>query len=108
METTIAILGGLIAGALGGFVLSMLGWLESGTKFNARKNVAGVLTATVTGLLTTAALVQTSLFTDPATPDWQLIIAYVTIFGAAAGFGSMGRKAAGAANTEIEAEAKGK
>jgi hypothetical protein len=105
MEATAAVMWGLFAGGLGGFVLSMLGWLETGTKFNARKNVAGVLTATVTGLLTTVALVQTSIFTDPTTPDWQLIVAYITIFGAAAGFGSMGRKAAGAANAPETTEA---
>jgi hypothetical protein len=106
MEATLAVLGGLIAGGLGGFVLSMLGWLESGEPFNARKNVAGVLTATLAGLLTTVALVQTDLFTDATTPDWQIIIAYVTIFGAAAGFGSMARKSVGAANVETTPEAK--
>jgi hypothetical protein len=107
MDTTLAVAGGLLAGGLGGFVLSLLGWLESGEAFNPRKNIAGILAATITGLVTTVALVQTAIFTDPATPQWQLIVAYVTIFGASAGFGSMGRKAAGAANKEAEPKPSG-
>ena len=97
METTIAVLGGLVAGGMGGFVLSLLGWLDSGQTFDVRKNIAAIITSTFTGLIATVALVQTDIFTNPKTPDWQLIVAFITIFGASAGFGSMGRKAAGAA-----------
>lgn len=98
MEQTIAVLIGLFMGGFGGFVLSLLGWLESGEPFNPRKNVAGIMASTITGFLSTVAFVQTSIFTDPNTPAFELAIAFVVIFGAAAGFGSMGRKAVGAAN----------
>lgn len=98
MEPMLSVLFGLIAGGLGGFTLSALGWLESGEPFNPRKNVAAIMVSTMTGLIATVALVQTELFTNPDTPEWQLVIAFATIFGASAGFGSMGRKAVGAAN----------
>ena len=98
MDPTISVLAALLAGGAGGFVMSLLGWLESGEPFNARKSVAGILASSITGILTTTAMAQTSIFTDPATPAWQIAIAIVTIFGASAGFGSMGRKAVGAAN----------
>jgi len=103
METFLAVLGGLVAGGLGGLTLSALGWLQSGEPFDVRKHVASILTATLTGFLTTVGLVQTDIFTNPSTPDWQLLIAYATIFGAAAGFGSMARKSAGAAATATAA-----
>jgi hypothetical protein len=100
MESTIAVLLGLFMGGLGGFLLSILTWLEGTEPFNTRKNVASVIVSVLTGVGTTIALVQTSIFTDPTTPNWELLIAFVTILGSAAGFGSMARKGIGAANAK--------
>ena len=107
MEPTISILIGLVMGGLGGFVLSILAWLEGSAPFSTRKNVASIVVSVITGLVATVALVQTSIFTDPKTPDWELLIAFVVIFGSAAGFGSMARKGVGAANATVGARISG-
>lgn len=107
MDSTASVLLGLVVGGLGGFVLSLLSWLEGTEPFSTRRNVASTMVSVITGLMATVALVQTSIFTDSNTPTWQLIIAYVMIFGAAAGFGSMARKGVGAANTAAGATIAG-
>lgn len=82
---------GFVSGAAGGLVLSLLTWLASSDPFKSRKNIAGIITAVITGILATSGLGQTGLLTSPDTQVWELLGAYVTIFAASAGFGSMVR-----------------
>jgi hypothetical protein len=98
VEPAIAMLIGITVGGLGGFIRSVIGWLEGSEGFNSRKNVSTTLTAVLVGIVTTGGFLATEVI-GPETTDTQLVVLYITILGAATGFGSIGRSAVGAANT---------
>ena len=50
IETTYSIIIGLAAGALGGFVNSVVGWLAGTEPFNTRKNVSSIIVGLISGI----------------------------------------------------------
>lgn len=103
LEPAIAMLIGLTVGGIGGFVRSIIGWLEGTEEFNSRKNVSTTLTAVLVGIVTTGALLATDVIGSDTT-DVQLVLLYVTILGASTGFGSIARSAVGSANVPAQAK----
>jgi hypothetical protein len=83
-----AVLAGIIISAFGGFTNSIIGWLKNNESFSSKSNISAIIAALIPGVLLSVPLLSSPTFTSPATPTWQLYIAYLGIFGAAAGFGN--------------------
>lgn len=83
IDLTHAVLGFILAGALGGFVLSIIGWLNSEKKFNNRKNIAALLTGTLSGMV--LGIFTTGGQTE-GIPEYMFVTQFFLIFLAAAGF----------------------
>lgn len=93
----LAIALGLIAGALGGFMNSVLRWLEVSTPFNAKSNIKAVLVGILAGLGITIASV--TVLRESLAPD-VLIVQLFIIFIAAAGAQSFTNKISGIVSGE--------
>ncbi len=83
-----AVLAGIIISAFGGFTNSIIGWLKNDEPFSSKSNISAILTALIPGVLLSVPLLSSPTFTSPDTPTWQLYLAYLGIYGSAAGFGN--------------------
>ena len=72
----LAVVGGLFAGAIGGFIYSLVGWFKGDEAFSTKKNLSAIFLGVIGGI--TLALGEASLFAK-ATTDYELLILYVTI-----------------------------
>jgi hypothetical protein len=96
----LAVVGGIIAGALGGFLYSLVGWFRSEESFSGKKNLSAVVLGILGGV--GAAAVQFSHFAH-ATSDYELLGLYVTLILSASGVAALVPRAVKAANKPAEA-----
>ena len=97
----IAVLGGLIAGALGGFLYSLAGWFRSEDKFDSKKNLSAVFLGILGGV--SAAVMQFDSFAH-TTSDYQLLGLYVTLVLSASGVAALVPRAIKAATKDTSAQ----
>lgn len=105
LDAFTAVLSGLIAGGIGGFLYSFVGWAQKddGTQFLVRKNVSATFLGIIGGLA--LAIAQASTLASFET-DWQLLVQLVTLLIAGAGTSAIVPKAIGAASKRQTASAK--
>lgn len=93
----IAVAGGLIAGAIGGFLYSLVGWFRSEDAFDSKKNLSAVFLGILGGV--GAAVLQLDSFAH-ASSDYQLLGLYVTLVLSASGVAALVPRAIKAANKD--------
>lgn len=94
IDSTLALIIGIVVGLAGGFLNSILKWLEGTEDFNTRKNISALIIGGLTGL--GLAIAMSTAFTDGVT-DIQFVVLIVGIFLSAAGVSTIAPKAARAA-----------
>lgn len=101
LDPTTAVAIGILVGAAGGFIHSILGWLATDEKFSTRKNIATLITTILTGLLATGAISSDPVFTSGQSQGYQLIGAYIVVLGASVGFGELARNGFSATSKKL-------
>lgn len=92
----LAIIAGLVVGALGGFVNSIAAWLSGTDAFNTRKNIKAILTGVFAGV----ALAVIAIGTLTADMSFQtMITTLVMIFLSAAGVDQLTSRLSGMVST---------
>jgi len=92
----LAIIAGLIVGALGGFVNSLAAWLSGNDAFSTRKNVKAILTGVFAGV----ALAVVAIGTLTSDMSFQtMVTTLVMIFLAAAGVDQLTSRVSGMVST---------
>lgn len=97
----LAVVGGVIAGALGGFIYSLVGWFRSEEAFDSKKNLSAVFLGVLGGV--GAAVLQFGQFAS-ATSDYELLGLYVTLVLSASGVAALIPRAIKAASKPTEEE----
>lgn len=96
----LAVVGGLVAGAIGGFIYSLVGWFKSEDSFSSKKNLSAVFLGILGGI--GLALGEASLFAK-ATTDFELLILYVSLVISGSGVAALVPRAIQAANKPKDA-----
>jgi len=92
----LAIIAGLVVGALGGFVNSIAAWLSGTDAFNTRKNIKAILTGVFAGV----ALAVIAIGTLTSDMSFQtMITTLVMIFLSAAGVDQLTSRLSGMVST---------
>ena len=97
----LAVAGGLIAGALGGFLYSLVGWFRGDEAFSTKKNLSAVFLGILGGV--GAAVLQFGQFAS-ASSDYELLGLYVTLVLSASGVAALVPRAIKAAGKPAESE----
>lgn len=90
----LAVVGGLVAGAIGGFIYSLVGWFKGDEPFDTKKNISAIILGIIGGVA--LALAQAETFAQIHS-DYQLLIAYVTLVISGSGVAALVPRAVKAA-----------
>lgn len=91
----LAVVGGLVAGAIGGFIYSLVGWFKDNEAFDTKKNLSAVMLGILGGV--SLAILQADTFAQIHS-DYQLLVAYVTLIISGSGVAALVPRAVQAAS----------